>query len=303
MRHNLLLPNLVAFGTIIIWGLTFISTKILLTVWSPQEILLIRFFLGWLALCLMEKPSLRLCNGRNEILFILAGFCGVTLYFLLENVALTYTFAANVSVIVSATPFFTGILNCLILHAPRPGYNFYAGFVMALAGIYLISFGTSGMTINPAGDILALLAAIAWAFYSILTKKLTNAGFASIAATRRIFFYGILLMLPIFCFEPFNLHPRKLCEAVPLFNFLFLGLGASALCFASWTWCVKRMGADRASVWIYLVPVITVIASMFLLNEKLELPSYLGIALVLAGLAVSESNFCQFFSLLITRSH
>ena len=118
MKHNFL-PNLVAFGTIVIWGLTFISTKILLTVWTPLEILFIRFALGWFALCLMEKPRLRLINGSNELLFALAGFCGVTLYFLLENVALTYTYAANVSVIVSATPFFTGILSWKLLNAPR----------------------------------------------------------------------------------------------------------------------------------------------------------------------------------------
>lgn len=293
MIQNLLLPNLVAFGTILIWGLTFISTKILLTAWSPLEILFIRFALGWLALCFMAKPSLRFYNGKNEILFILAGFCGVTLYFLLENVALTYTLAANVSVIVSTTPFFTGLLNCLFLNAARPGLNFYAGFIMALAGIYLISFGTSLMTINPTGDVLALLASIAWAFYSILTRKLTDAGFASIAATRRIFFYGIVLMIPLCCFGPFSLKLNKLYEPVPLFNFLFLGLGASALCFASWTWCVKRLGTDNASIWIYLVPVITVIASTLLLDEKLSLSSYSGIVLVLLGLLISEKNLAK----------
>lgn len=296
MKPKLLLPNLLAFGTITIWGLTFVSTKILLAEWTPLEILFIRFTLGWLALCLLERRRLQLFNGKYEILFVLAGLSGVTLYFLLENVALTYTLAANVSVIVSTTPFFTGILSWRLLGAPWPGANFFLGFLMALGGIYLVSFGTAAMTFNPAGDILALLAALAWAFYSILTRKLTDAGFASIAATRRIFFYGLALMLPVIWIEPFSLKFASLIKPVYLFNFLFLGLGASALCFASWTWCVKRLGADQASAWIYLVPVVTVLAATQILAERLGPGAILGIILTLAGLAISEQNFWRMIS-------
>ena len=293
MSSNLYSANLVAFGTIIIWGLTFISTKILLTVWTPLEILFIRFALGWLALCLLARARLPLYNGRRESLFILAGLSGVTLYFLLENVALTHTLAANVSVLVSTTPFFTTLCAWRILGAPRPGINFYAGFILAMAGIYLISFSEKNPELNPYGDCLALFASLAWAMYSVFTRKLSCTGFDSLAITRRVFFYGIIFMLPPMFFEPFSLRFNLLLNPFLLGNFLFLGLGASALCFVSWTWCVKMLGASQASIWIYLVPVITVISAALILNEKISVSAWCGMTLTIMGLAISEKTVIE----------
>lgn len=284
------LPDLIAFCTIVIWGLTFISTKILLEKWTPLEILVIRFLLGWLALQFCARSSIKLINGKYEILFMLGGLTGVTLYFLLENIALTYTLASNVSVIVSATPFFTGLLAWPILKTCPPTLNFYIGFLMAICGIYLVSFGSSLIVFKPAGDMLALLAAIAWAFYSIITRKLTNAGFNSLEATRRIFFYGLVFLIPLCLYEKISFKPDLFIKPFYLGNFLFLGLGASALCFVSWTWCVKRLGTTRASAWIYLVPVITVVCAHIILHEKISSGAIFGIFLTLAGLSISESN-------------
>ena len=82
--------------------------------------------------------------------------------------------------------------------------NFFVGFVVAMAGICLISFNGSAMELNPTGDLLALLAAFVWACYSILTRKIGEYGYNTIRSTRRIFGYGILFMIPalfIFGFE------------------------------------------------------------------------------------------------------
>ena len=300
--NNKLLANLVAFITVIIWGLTFISTKILLTVWSPLEILFIRFALGWLALCMLTRAKIPFYNGKLEFIYMLAGLSGVTLYFLLENVALTMTFAANVSVLVSTTPFFTAICAWRILGAQAMSLNFYFGFVLAMLGIYLISFSDQNLALNPFGDFLALLASFAWAFYSIFTRILGKSGYDSLAITRRIFFYGLVFMLPVMIFQPFSFKLNKLFNPVYLLNFLFLGLGASALCFVSWTWCIKKLGASHASIWIYLVPVITVISASLILNEHICRQAWLGIILTFAGLAISEKSVVEFFLNLIGRS-
>ena len=164
--------HLAAFITILIWGTTFISTKVLLKTFSPVEILFIRFVMGYLALWLVCPRTLKLDSRRQEPLFMAAGLCGITMYYLLENIALTFTLASNVGVIISIAPFFTAILSCLFLGGTRPGRQFFIGFLLAMAGIFLLSFGSSSLSINPMGDILAVAAAIIWAVYSTLTKKI-----------------------------------------------------------------------------------------------------------------------------------
>ena len=126
-----------------------------------------------------------------------AGLCGVCLYYLLENIALTFTMASNVGVIISVAPFFTALLSRLFLkQEERLNIGFFIGFLVAIAGIALISFNGSALHLNPAGDLLALLAAFIWACYSILTRKISSYGYNTILTTRRVFLYGLLFMIP-----------------------------------------------------------------------------------------------------------
>lgn len=283
-----LVAHLVALATITVWGVTFISTKLLLEDFTPLEILFLRFFIGWLALWLVSPHTLAIANRKDELLFALAGFSGVSLYFLLENIALTLTFASNVGIIVAVAPFFTALLAWIFLKARRPGGAFMAGFMVAITGIGCISLNGSKMELNPAGDGLALLAALAWAIYSILVRMLAARGYDSLCSTRRIFFYGLVCLLPILPLTDFSLRADALLRPVNWLNLLFLGLGASALCFVTWTFCVSRLGAINASLYIYLVPVVTVLASAGLLGEQLTWLSAAGMALTIAGLLISE---------------
>lgn len=288
MRHFEVWGHAVALCTIIIWGLTFVSTKILLLHLTPLQILFSRFLLGYAALWLMHPRHLPWQGLRVEGLFAAAGLIGVTLYFLFENIALTYTVASNVAVIVTASPFFTSLLAWLILKTEKPGVNFYAGFFLAMLGISLISFRGAEFRFNPLGDMLALLAAIMWAFYSIITRKLAMGGYNLIQMTRRIFFYGLMLMLPIDPSNLAHLPVETLLGGIPLANILFLGIGASALCFAAWSYSLKVLGAAAASAYIYLVPVVTVIFAAIILDEPLSLFSMAGICLTITGLMVAE---------------
>ncbi|MDE7242183.1 DMT family transporter [Desulfovibrio sp.] len=280
--------HLVALATIIVWGVTFISTKMLLVDFSPTEILLLRFLLGWLALWLVCPHRLMVGSRKDELLFALAGLSGVSIYFLLENVALTLTFASNVGVIVAVAPFFTALLAWRFLGAARPGPVFCVGFAVAITGIACISLAGSELALNPAWDVLALLAALSWAVYSIVVRMLAARGYGSLPATRRIFFYGLVCMLPILPFTGISLRPEALLRPVNWANLLFLGLCASALCFVTWTYCVRLLGAVKASLYIYLVPVVTVITSIALLDERVTWLSGAGMALTLAGLLISE---------------
>ena len=110
MKNETALGHVLTLMTIIIWGTTFVSTKVLLEAFTPIEILFFRFTLGYLSLWAIYPRKGTYGTLRQELLFAAAGLCGVTLYFLLENIALTYTFASNVGVIISIAPFFTAFL-------------------------------------------------------------------------------------------------------------------------------------------------------------------------------------------------
>lgn len=119
-----------------------------------------------------ETAGSSILRLEKELLFAGAGLTGVTLYFLLENIALTYTFASNVGIIVAVVPFFTALLAHFLLKGEGFSRRFFLGFSAAFTGIFLImANGAFVLELNPAGDILALGAAFVWAAYSILMKK------------------------------------------------------------------------------------------------------------------------------------
>ncbi len=289
MKNNTTAGHLAALLTIVIWGTTFISTKILLTDFQPVEILFFRFVMGFLVLCTAYPRILKTANFKQELVFALAGLCGICLYYLLENIALTFTMASNVGVIISIAPFFTAILAHLFITSEEKLHSqFFVGFAVAMVGIILISLNGQKLALNPIGDFLAVVAAFVWACYSILTRKISSFGYPVILSTRRTFFYGILFMIPALFIFDFQAELSRFTNITYLFNILYLGLGASALCFVTWNFAVKELGAIKTSVYIYMVPVITVVTSVSILHEQLTLSAGIGTALTLIGLFLSE---------------
>lgn len=291
MGNKRLAGHLTALFTIIIWGTTFISTKVLLADFKPVEILFFRFVLGFAALILACPRRMKGVGRMQEIMFVLAGLSGVCLYYLLENIALTYTMASNVGVIISVAPFFTAILSRLFLKSEgKLRANFFIGFVAAMAGVALLSFNGSRLELNPAGDVLAVLAAFVWACYSVLARKISSFGYPVILTTRRTFFYGILFMAPALFFFDFEMRLERFSDMTHLINILYLGLGASALCFVTWNLALKVLGAVKTSVYIYMVPVITVVTSVLVLREPVTWASLAGTILAVAGLFLSSKE-------------
>lgn len=291
MKNKNTAGRLAALLTIVVWGMTFISTKVLLTGFEPVEILFFRFVIGFLALTVFYPHRLRGTSLHQEVTFAAAGLCGICMYYLLENIALTYTMASNIGVIISVAPFFTAVLSHLFLKEEEHlRVEFFIGFAVAMAGIFLISFNGSKLELNPLGDLLALLAAFVWACYSVLTKKISGYGYHTILTTRRIFGYGIMFMIPVLFLFDFKLELMRFTNPVYLFNITFLGLGASALCFVTWNFAVKVLGALKTSVYIYMTPVITVVTSVLILREKITLLAGIGTILTLSGLFLSEGR-------------
>jgi len=293
--HRPLLGHLAALLTITIWGVTFINTKVLFASFTPIEIMFFRLAFGVLALTLVSPPRLNphataRAFLRAEWKLMLAGLCGATLYFIFQNIALTYTLAANVSVLVSVAPLFTALVSKAVL-GEKLNPNFFLGFTAAIAGIILIAFnGSLVLKLNPLGDLLSILAAVVWAFYSVLVKLISTEQGSSLGMTRKVVTYGLLFLLPLLPIFDFRFGLQRLADLSNLLHLLFLGVGASALCYVTWNFAVHRLGPVKTSVYIYLVPLVTIAASVVALHEPVTLVAGAGIALILLGMALSEWN-------------
>ena len=270
--------------TVLIWGLTFVSTKILLTVFTPVEILFIRFAIGFIALLAVSPKRLRSKGWQEEKYFILAGLTGIFFYYFLENASMLWTGASNAGVIVSTAPFFTALFS-----GEKKSQRFFLGFVVAILGIVMISFSSLDISIKGLwGDFLALLAAAIWGIYAIVSRKISTFGYPETLTTRRSFLYGLVFIaIPLIFWNGFGTQ-RDVLTIENIGNLIFLGVAASALCFVLWNIAVRELGAVKTSVFIYLVPVITVLASVIFLNEELTLMTALGTVFTLLGLFISS---------------
>ena len=291
MKDERMTAHFTAMVTCLIWGTTFIASKVLLQKFSVLDVLFYRFLIGYIALTIVKPKPYRFTSIKEEFWLLCEGLSGITVYFLFENMALTYTKTSNVGVIVSVAPMFTVLLAFIFLKEEKPKPLLYLGFVVAMSGIILISFtGGEGFILSPLGDFLAFLAALVWAVYTVIMRKHVHMEGNTIAVTKRIMFYGLLTMTPLTLMYGFPVKPIELCKLEWAPELFFLGLFASALCYLSWNWSLNQLGAVRCSTYIYMIPVVTITASAVILKEVITIPIAVGAALTIAGLIISEKK-------------
>ena len=272
-----------------VWGTTFIVTKLLLEDFRPVEIIMVRFVIGYVTLAILSRKMLRTGNFKLEFLYAMMGLLGISLYYLLENTALTYTYAANVGIIIATIPFFTALMAFLFYkERSKLTIPFFLGFIMAMVGIAFISLNGAKLQMNPLGDFLTVLAALSWAGYNMVLRKIQSYGPFTLAGNRRIFFWGIVFILPVWLWEGKSEGFSLAFSLRNVLLLLFLGVLACAICYVLWNKAVETLGAVETNLYIYLNPVFTLIASRLVLKEKLTPQAILGTGLILAGLLLSE---------------
>ncbi len=276
--------HLIAILTVGIWGLTFISTKVLIEHGlSPQEIFLLRFLMAYLGIWFISPRKLFADNWKDELWLLWGGVTGGSFYFFTENTALEITLGTNVAFIVCTAPLLTTILSLLIYKKEKATAGLVGGSLLALVGVALVVYnGHFILKISPLGDFLTLLAAFSWAFYSLIMKKMSGR-YRTTFITRKIFFYGILTILPAFILHPWQFSLSGLWQPAVWMNLLFLGVLASLVCFVVWNIILKQLGTVRASNYIYLNPLFTLIGSAVLLDEQFTVMSLMGAMLILGG--------------------
>jgi drug/metabolite transporter (DMT)-like permease len=282
----------VAFVVIVIWGSTFVFTKLLLLGGlTAAQIFILRFVIAYVLLlgyCLVKGMRWVADCWQDELLMAALGVTGGSLYFMTENTALTYTTTTNTSIIVSLCPLFASAIIGLFYKSERLSRLQTIGTLMAAAGVIVVVMnGHFVLHLSPRGDLLAFAACLCWAFYSLLMIP-ANARYDTVFVTRKVFFYGLLSMTPYYIMYP-DLNLRLLLEQPQLlWNLLFLGCVASMLCFLTWTWVLKKLGAVVATNYVYLNPVITIVFAWFLLGEPITLWFLLGTILVLLGMFLAD---------------
>lgn len=281
------LGHVCAVISILIWGSTFISMKVLLAIWNPAEILFYRFLTGYLFLWILKPRYLKL-SGRMEAAFALSGLTGICLNCLLENTALLFTGASVVSVIVSASPFAVGILARIFFKQPLRK-SFAAGFMIAMAGVICICIsGENDFSVRLTGVLISLGACFVWAAYGIFSERINGQGFDAILVTRRLFFYGTLFTLPLYLYFRGEGGAADFLKPQYLGNLLYLGIGACAIAYVTWNYAIGALGTVCANAYVYFLPAVTILFSVLFLHEKMTWLKAAGMALVLAGLILSE---------------
>lgn len=279
--------HILALVTIAVWGTTFVSTKVLLSHGlTPPEIMFYRFIIAY-ALTWIFTCKLRADTWKDELLLAVAGFTGGTLYFLAENTAIDCSLTSNVALVVCVTPVLTALLTSLCYKERITG-RLVVGSVVALLGVGFVVLNGTVLQIHPLGDALALVAAFAWAVYSIVVRRF-DGRYTTWFVTRKVFFYGIVTMIPfIAAGMGGGLHLDQLFIPVVAGNVLFLSVVASMLCFYSWNLVLEKLGTVRASNYMYTQPLVSLVCSVVVLGEPITQIALLGAVFILVGIYVAE---------------
>jgi len=283
--------HLLALLTVSVWGTTFISTKVLIeSGLSPAEIMFLRFAIAYVCLLAFTYKQLFASSLKDEFLFFLSGMAGGSLYFMAENTALRYSLASNVSLLVCTAPLLTAILFFLTHKNEKLKSNLVYGSMLAFSGVALVIYsGGFILKITPVGDFLALMAALSWACYSLISKGLIHR-YSSMFVSRKVFFYGILTILPFLLSQPYHPKISLLLRTDVLLNLLFLGLIASMLGYIAWSLATRRLGIVRVTTYIYFCPIVTLITANLLLHEHIPFPAVLGACLIIGGVYLAEEG-------------
>lgn len=280
-----ILVHILAFAIVCVWGTTFVSSKVLINNGlRPADVFFCRFLLAYIFIWFVTPRKLFADSLKDEILLMLLGVTGGSLYFQAENTALIYTSVTNVSLIVCTTPILTSVVMSLTKGGEHLTRRQVFGTLIAFAGMAMVVLnGHFALKLSPLGDLLAFAAAWSWAFYSVITKRLNNK-YRNLFIIRKVFFYGLMTILPVFLWTGIMTDISILLKPQVIFNLIFLGMLASLACFVFWNVVMDRIGVLVASNYLYLNPVVAIITASVIINERITLFAIAGTILILFGL-------------------
>ena len=294
------LCHVVAFVVVVIWGSTFVFTKLLLLAGlTAAQIFTLRFLIAYVLLLAFELMTRRVRvfanSWRDELMMLGLGVTGGSVYFLTENSALNYTTTTNTSLIVCSCPLVAALLIGFFYKSERMSRTQLLGALMAVMGVAVVVMnGRFVLHLSPVGDVLALTANFCWAIYSLLMVPVGRR-YDSMFITRKVFFYGLVTMVPYYVLQPDEtmlfLSPSTFSFSPSvIFNLLYLGCIASMACFLTWTWVMKQLGAVVATNYVYINPLTTIVFAWWILSEQITVWFLLGALLIIVGMYLADKK-------------
>ncbi len=295
MQENRILYHFIAFLVVAIWGSTFVFTKLLLLAGlSPAQIFTLRFIIAYLLLLgfsLTRRHRWFCKSWKDELLMVLLGITGGSLYFLTENAAMLFTTATNTSLIVCACPLFAMMLVAAVYRQSEKISKIQAlGSLVACMGMAVVVLnGHFVLHLSPIGDLLAFSACLCWAVYSLLMKPALER-YSTLFITRKVFIYGLITIIPYFIVVPGFPSFEVILRSDVLWSLLFLGVVASMLCFLLWNWVISRLGTVVATNWVYFNPITTILFAWWILHEQITIYFLVGTSLILLGMYLADKG-------------
>lgn len=274
--------HFLALLTACIWGTTFVASKVLLNAGlTPAEIMCLRFIIAWVLMLPWCHAKLK-TSPSEELLFMALGMSGGSMYFLTENTAVQLTSSTStVALLVCTTPIITALMNRCIHRNEHLSNRFLMGSILALAGVSLVVFnGVFVLDDNPLVIILAIGAAVCWSIYSLIIRKVESR-YSSAIITRKVFFWGVVTMLPVCLTHQTDWSVFQQPTAVAWL--LFLAVVASLGCFLAWNVVLSRINVIVANNYLYLNPVTSLIVAYIVLSERITWLAIIGCLFTIAG--------------------
>jgi drug/metabolite transporter (DMT)-like permease len=277
---------LAVWGTVLFWGLSFVSSKTILNAGvPPMTMVAIRFLIATVVLNLFVRkfdPGARL--KKQDILPLAAsGLFGVTIYFFFEARGIKLTSASHASLIIATIPIFTVIAEAIFFRT-RISLAAAAGIVLSVAGVVLLvrRAGEHFLSGSLVGDLFMFGACLSWVVYILLSKNL-HKRMSEIAITAYQSLFGTIFLLPLALLERGQWVPISLAAGL---NLAYLALFCSALSNFLYVYALSRLGPIVISPYVNLIPVVSVLGGVFLLGESLAWGQIVGGALILAGVLI-----------------
>ncbi|MDW7667911.1 MAG: DMT family transporter [Bacillota bacterium] len=270
-------------ATVLIWGISFISTKASLDYFNPISLAFWRFFLAVIALYIIKKnkyPKVRMDKEDRKIFFA-GGISGVFLYFMFENYGMEYLTASTASILIAVIPVLT-MISETIINKEKVSVKKIISVTLSVIGVILIvGFDPQRDIVDMLiGSALILLASISWVVYTFLSKPLYKK-----YTTITITYYQTLIGFVFFgLLMPFN---NSNIFNLPLgiyIHVIYLGVLSSAAAYLLFIYALETLEATVCNIFINLIPVVTVSAGIIFLNEKITLLQGLGAVIIISSI-------------------
>lgn len=274
-----------------LWGGSFIASRVGLDGLYPIELATLRFIVAVpilvLATLLIEGRKAFNIAWKDLPVLVVMAMTGVTLQYIVQFYAMTYTSVTNTALLINMGTFFVIIPSALFLKE-RLSIDNILGIVVAFVGVALVATkGDFAFSMNLIGDGLVLICAVMWAIYILVGNKLAGK-YSVLSQLNYIFIIGLLGLLPFYFITPH--HALVEFSSLTWACVLYLAIICSVIAYFFFNDAIIRLGPSKTAIYQYLEPFFAIILAILLLSEPLNAAIAMGAVFIVAGIALADNN-------------